>query len=129
MSLLIALDAASIFSYSAASPMILAAFLTSLHISSSRVMVLTMAPSWTSVSPQTSANVAPPPARDLPRPPKAPRHAACRYRHWLLRYRSSTQSRSLHAARGQPQRPSRQSAALPERLRGRRRQQRTWRAS
>ena len=59
MSLLMAAEAASIFSYSAESPMILAALRTSRHISSSRTMVRTMDPSCTSVSLTTVRKLGP----------------------------------------------------------------------
>jgi len=59
MSRLIALDATSIFLYSTEFPIIEAAFLNSLHVSSSRTIVLTMSPSDTSVSSHMSANGVP----------------------------------------------------------------------
>ena len=59
ISRLIAADACSIFSYNAESPIIRAAFRTSLHISSRRTIVRTMLPSWTSVIVQMSENSVP----------------------------------------------------------------------
>lgn len=59
MSRLIALDAISIFLNSAEFPMMEAAFLNSLHVSSRRTIVLTMIPSDTSVSSHMSAKGVP----------------------------------------------------------------------
>lgn len=55
----IALEAISIFLWSAELPIIAAAFLNSRHVSSSLTMVLTISPSGTSVSSQISANGVP----------------------------------------------------------------------
>jgi hypothetical protein len=59
MSRFIALEAVSIFLYSAELPIIAAAFLNSRHVSSSLTMVRTIRPSGTSVSSQISANGVP----------------------------------------------------------------------
>lgn len=59
MSLLIALEAASIFLLSAELPMIEAAFLNSRQVSSRRTIVLTISPSGTSVNSQISAKGVP----------------------------------------------------------------------
>ena len=59
MSRFMALEAASIFLWSAELPIIAAAFLNSRHVSSSLTMVLTISPSGTSVSSQISANGVP----------------------------------------------------------------------
>lgn len=59
MSRFIALEAISIFLQSAELPIIAAAFLNSLHVSSNLTMVLTIRPSGTSVSSHMSANGVP----------------------------------------------------------------------
>lgn len=59
MSRFMALEAASIFLWSAELPIIAAAFLNSRHVSSSLTIVLTISPSGTSVSAHISANGVP----------------------------------------------------------------------